>query len=221
MKYFFLSLLTVLTISLKAQLSNSRFNHISVSSGFSFFSNNSDFETSLSDNDSHHVSDLGYGLGLSVPIYYPAEISAVTVDAFYDYRGNTNLQINSFMFCIGFDTRLVEREKYQLNMSGGAGSVFNYFQVNSIKNIGNSSLDSLMLLQNSNINFKQTFQTFAYFGIKNFYLINDNISIFHSFDFRLQLAKYDYNYDNGNNLSLPKYHINMLNFGVGLRYNFY
>lgn len=191
MKYFFISLFIVLTISLKAQFNNLGFNHISISSEVSFFSDNSGFENSLSDNGSHHVSDVGYGLGFSVPIYYPAEISAVTVDAFYDYRGNTNFQINTFMFCIGFDKRLVEREKYQLNMTGGAGSVFNYFKVNNIENIGNSSLDSLMLLQNSNINFKQAFQTFAYFVIKNIYVINDNISFFQSFDFRLQLAKED------------------------------
>jgi hypothetical protein len=211
----------VLTISLKAQFSNSGFNHISILTGISFYSDNSDFENSLSDNGSHQVSNLGYGLGLSVPLYYPAEISAVTFDVYYDYRGNTNLQINSFMFCIGFDTRLIEREKYQLNFYGGFGSLFNYFQVNHNATMGNSSIDSSMLAQNPSVSFRQTFQTFAYFGLKNFYLVNDKISIFQYFDFRLQLAKYEYNYENGKNLSLPKYHINMFNFGVGLRYNFY
>jgi len=221
MKYFFLSIIIVLTISLKAQFSNSGFNHISILTGVSFYSDNSDFENSLSDNGSHQVSNLGYGLGLSVPLYYPADISAVTFDVYYDYRGNTDLQINSFMFCIGFDTRLIEHEKYQLNFYGGSGSLFNYFQMNHNENMGNSSIDSLMLAQNPSVSFRQTFQPFAYFGLKNSYLLNDKISIFQYFDFRLQLAKYEYNYKNGGNLSLPKYHINMFNFGIGLRYNFH
>ena len=221
MRYYILAVLIALSISLKAQFRNSGFNNISLSTGLSLYSNNADFENSISDNGSHKIANLGYGLGLSVPMYYTGDVTYVSLDAYYDYRGNANLSINSFLTVIVFNGDVIIRDKYKLSINSGVGSVFNFFQINNTQNIGKSSIDSSRIAQNSSISFNQLFDVFGLFGVKNVYIVNGKLSLFQSFDLRIPVGDTEYVYKGGGILYLPRYHINMFSFAIGLRYSFY
>ncbi len=212
---------TIILQNATAQIKNIGFNHISISTGISMYSDNSDFEKSLSDNGSYIIPKLGYVVGVSIPVYYIVDEHAVTFDMFYDYRGgNSNISVNTFVICLGFDGSIIKKEKYRLNMHGGAGQMFNYFSLGYVENSGNSSIDSSIINNPSGSNFKQTFEKMYYLGFKNFYIINEKFSLFQSFDFRFYMSEDEYT-SNGRKIILPTYELNKFSFTFGLRYRFY
>ncbi len=219
MKYFFITLLILVTLKVESQTTRFGFDKILFSSGLSCVCDNVSFEQSLSSNEMYAVPNIGYGFDLTVPIYYLADNLSINFNSFFDYK-KSKIQIQTYGFGGTMDYQGIDREKYKLTLSIGGGYLFNSFYINDLSAIESSNIDSTILVNNSQLNFKQSFIAYSLFGVYNEFTINNHFSFIAVVRYRLDYANSDKYIIENKEITLSTYEINKLYLGIGMQYSF-
>ncbi|MCK5856705.1 MAG: hypothetical protein KAG64_04400 [Bacteroidales bacterium] len=222
MKLVFFSFLLAMAFNSSAQNVGLGFDKILFSAGLSSLSNNSSFEQSLSANSIYEVSNIGYGLDLSIPAYYfTAEMSAV-LNGFYDIKGqNSNIKIQSYGLGGSMDYLLIEEDKYELSLSVGGGYLFHSFNLDDVNKIEDSKIDSTILANSSQIKLNQSFIAYTMFAVYNEYKYNNRLSLYALVKFRWDYANSNKYIIENKEITLSPYSLNKLFIGIGLKYVLY
>lgn len=218
MKYFFITLLIIVTLKVESQTTRFGFDKILFSSGLSWWCDNVSFEQSLSSNEVYIVPKIGYGFDLTVPIYYLADNLSIDFNSFFDYK-KSKIQIQSYGIGGTMDYQCVNLEKYKLTLSIGGGYLFNSFYIKDMSAIESSNIDSTILVNNSQLNFKQSFIAYSLFGFYNEFIINNRISLIAMFRYRWDYANSDKYIIENKEITLSTYEINKLYFGIGMQFS--
>ena len=219
MKLFFLSFLLIISFSSFAQNGDLGFDKVLFSVGLSNLSDNNLFEQDLSYNDIYKVSNLAYSFDLSIPIYHITDEMSAVLNGFYDIGGvNTNIKIQSYGLGCGMDYVLVNSDKYELMLSIGGGYLFHGFELYDVDKIEGSKIDSNILGNNSQIDFKQSFIAYSTFGAYNEYHFNNKLSLFGLIKIRWDYGKSDKYLIDNREITLYPYSLNKLYLGLGLKF---